>query len=257
MDERLIQDRLFPKPGDNHYLHLSDLLLAVRKTATSDPLRVLDYGAGSSPYRSLFPKSQYLRADIASVSSAESGEAKGRPDEYPEPDYIILPDGRVPHESSAFDLVLSTQALEHVRETGTYLSEAFRLLKPGGKLFLTTHGSWHDHGDPYDFWRWTAYGLKCDLEEAGFEVLSIDKLTTGPRAVFMVYTDVSLDETHPVEKASVGIIALALRFIPTSWIHRQADQVYSNCRMVPSDASGHRISLRWPPARGGRFGHGP
>lgn len=242
MHERLIQERLLPKPGDNHYLHLSDLLLAVRKTATSEPLRVLDYGAGSSPYRSLFPECQYLRADIASTPSTKSGEARGRDEVYPAPDYIISPDGRVPHESNSVDLVLSTQALEHVREPGIYLSEAFRLLKPGGRLFLTTHGSWHDHGDPYDFWRWTAYGLKYELEKAGFEVLSMEKLTTGPRAILW-FLQMYLSTDRPSRKNLLGLFHWLCRFVPTRWIHIQADRLYANCRLVSSNVSGHRIYL--------------
>src|SRR5918996_643003 len=182
--ERLIQQRLFPKPGDRDYLHLADLLLAMREVATSEAMILLDYGAGSSPYRSLFPHGQYQRADIPSKpSGCQLDETRGRHEAYPEPDCIILPDGRVQHESNRFDLVLSTQVLEHVRDPETYLSECFRLLKPAGKLFLTTHGSWQDHGDPDDFWRWTADGLRYDLEKVGFDVLTVKKLTTVPRAV--------------------------------------------------------------------------
>jgi hypothetical protein len=50
--EKEIHARLFPKPGDPLYLHLADLLLAVRKAATSESITVLDYGAGLAPYRS-------------------------------------------------------------------------------------------------------------------------------------------------------------------------------------------------------------
>src|SRR5262249_39568982 len=64
--ERGIRERLFPKPGDPLYLLLSDLLRAVREAATSEPITVLDYGAGLAPYRSLFPNSQYRTADVAS-----------------------------------------------------------------------------------------------------------------------------------------------------------------------------------------------
>ena len=67
--EREIHARLFPKPGDLLYLHLADLLLAVKKVATSEPVTVLDYGAGLAPYRSLFPNSQYRTADVASSTT--------------------------------------------------------------------------------------------------------------------------------------------------------------------------------------------
>src|SRR5215831_1319230 len=137
--ERDIRERLSPEPGDASYLALSDLLMAVKKAATSGPITILDFGSGFAPYRSLFPESRYLRADLASTPDG-TGETLGREEEYPEPDCIISADGKVGHDSDAFDYVLSTQVLEHVRNPEIYLAECFRLLKPGGKLFLTTHG---------------------------------------------------------------------------------------------------------------------
>jgi SAM-dependent methyltransferase len=244
MEENLIQERLFPKPGDRYYLHLTDLLLAVREFATSEAVTMLDYGAGSSPYRSLFPHSEYRRADIASTPSADCGltETRGRDEVYPDPDYIISPDGRVPRESSTLDLILSTQVLEHVRDPETYLSECFRLLKPGGRLFLTTHGSWHDHGDPYDFRRWTAYGLKYDLEKIGFDILSVKKLTTGPRALLW-FLQMYLSTDRPSRRNLLGLCHWLCRFVPARWIHMQADRLYSHCRVVSWDVPGHRIYL--------------
>src|SRR5262249_38047219 len=43
----------------------------------------------------------------------------------------------VPAVSSAFDVVLSVSVLEHVPHKELALKEALRLLKPGGKLFLS------------------------------------------------------------------------------------------------------------------------
>src|SRR5262249_50864286 len=158
----------------------------------------------NSPYRLLFPQSEYFRADIAAAGVEEgTDETPGRDENYPDPDYFILPDGRVEHESNAFDCVLSTQVLEHVSEPDTYLSEAFRLLKPGGRLLLSTHGSWEDHGCPYDFRRWTADGLEYDLRKAGFDIESMEKLTTGPRALLW-FLQLYLSADRPSRKTPLG-----------------------------------------------------
>jgi hypothetical protein len=37
-------ERSDPRPGQSMYLHLSDLLMAVKRSGTHDPLSVLDYG---------------------------------------------------------------------------------------------------------------------------------------------------------------------------------------------------------------------
>src|SRR5262249_40648989 len=242
--EKEIQARLFPKPGDPLYLHLADLFLAVRKAATSEPLTVLDYGAGLAPYRSLFPNSHYRIAEVASTMTFHDGliGTPARNKAFATPDYVILPDGRILEESNTFDYILSTQVLEHVPNPETHLSECFRLLRPGGKLFLTTHGSYEDHGSPYDYHRWTVEGLKYDLQKTGFEVLSIQKLTTGPRAI-MGFLQMYLETMSTSRKSMLGLVHWFCRAVPRRWIHTQADRLYSDCRMVSSDAPGHNIYL--------------
>ena len=235
-----VRERLYPKPGDPFYLHLSDLLIAVKAAATEDPIALLDFGAGFCPYRPLFPKTNYLRADLP----ADGGAGKlGREEVYPDPDCVILPDGRVDYESGKVDYVLSTQVLEHVRDPEIYLSEAFRLLKPGGKLFLTTHGTWPDHGSPYDFRRWTPDGLKYDIEKAGFSVQRVQKLTTGPRAIlWFLEMYLSTDDT-PTRRTALGIWHWLCRMVPRRFIDQQVDLLYSNCRVVSSTEPGHKIYL--------------
>jgi len=172
--DNYVDERLNPKPGDLFYLHLSDILLAFKKFATDEPLRILDFGCGGSPYRALFPKSTYERADFAGT---------------PNLDYIIPSDGsecRLPIADGTYDMVISSQVLEHVAEPMPYLREALRLLRPGGRLLLTTHGTYEDHGCPYDYRRWTDSGLQWDLEKAGFKVQQLMKTTTGGRAVVFI-----------------------------------------------------------------------
>ncbi|MGC2221062.1 MAG: methyltransferase domain-containing protein [Methylocella sp.] len=81
----------------------------------------IDFGCGSEPYRSIF-------------------ESKGtiyRGADFTDADILISDDGRVDARSASFDLVLSFQVLEHVRNVGNYLSEAHRLLLEPGFIILT------------------------------------------------------------------------------------------------------------------------
>jgi SAM-dependent methyltransferase len=66
--------------------------------------------------------------------------------------------------------VLSTQVLEHVQDPDVYLAECARLLRPGGSLVLSTHGSMYYHADPDDYWRWTMAGLALLVERHGLVV---------------------------------------------------------------------------------------
>ncbi|WP_050030461.1 methyltransferase domain-containing protein [Verrucomicrobium sp. BvORR034] len=166
-----LRQRLAPSPGDPLYLHLADLLEALKTVAADAPIRVLDFGAGGSPYRSLFPNADYKRADLPGDATL---------------DFHIDSNGTVDAPSASFDLVLSTQVLEHVRYPPVYFSECQRLLRPGGMLVLSTHGMFEDHGCPYDFRRWTSDGLKHDLSDSGFESVQVSKLTSGGRAVIFL-----------------------------------------------------------------------
>jgi SAM-dependent methyltransferase len=163
-----LRQRIAPDTSDYYYLHLSDLLLALRTHASDEALRVLDFGAGGSPYKSLFPAANYLTADLQGSGA----------------DFYIDSDGHTNAPGQAFDLVLSTQVLEHCRNPDQYLSEASRVLKPNGKLILSTHGLFEEHACPYDFFRWTADGLRAVVECNGFTVDSLARVTAGPRAAF-------------------------------------------------------------------------
>ena len=77
--------------------------------------------------------------------------------------------------------MLSTQVLEHVPDPRAYLAEALRVLRPGGRMLLSTHGTFVYHPDPVDLWRWTCEGLRLEVERAGFEVIRFEGII-GPVA---------------------------------------------------------------------------
>ena len=124
---------------------------------------VLDAGSGRAPYRDLFAHARYETADFLAV--------KGK--NYTEHDYVCdLAD--IPVEDARFDHVLLTQVLEHLPEPRAVLAELCRVLKPGGTLWLTAPLFYAEHEKPYDFFRYTQFGLRHLLEGAGFEVREID-----------------------------------------------------------------------------------
>jgi SAM-dependent methyltransferase len=122
--------------------------------------RVLDYGCADLPYRRFFPPSvEYLAADLPG---------------NPQATVIVRDDGTLPVESDSVDAVLSTQVLEHVADPALYLSECRRVLRPGGRVLLSTHGFMVYHPDPVDLWRWTCEGLQTVVRQAGLEIVSFE-----------------------------------------------------------------------------------
>jgi SAM-dependent methyltransferase len=129
--------------------------------------RVVDLGCGDAPYRSLFVGrgAEYVCCDIDG-----SGDV-----------VRLEPGRRVPLDDRSAAAVVSFQVLEHVWDLDWYLGEAHRLLEPGGRLLLSTHGTWLYHPHPTDFRRWTRDGLVRELETRGFEVLRVSGIV-GPLA---------------------------------------------------------------------------
>lgn len=230
-----LRQRLEPTPGDTFYLHLSDLLLAVRDIIPKNVDRVLDYGCGGSPYRPLFGSSCiYHRADLA----GSSGDL----------DFEYGVDGRLAAASSDYDCLLSSQVLEHVDSPTLYLAECFRVLKSNGRLILSTHGLFEDHACPYDYWRWTVFGLRKLVEAAGFEVQQIRKATTGPRAAVFI----AEREQHRMEFDNSGWYSRGLTYGTRIFrragarrLHEACDASFPQHRVVDANQGdrGHDIYI--------------
>ena len=60
----------------------------------------------------------------------------------------------LPFVAGRFEVVISTEMLEHDPTFWLSLAEMGRVLRPGGHLLLTTRGNgFGEHNEPSDFWR--------------------------------------------------------------------------------------------------------
>jgi 2-polyprenyl-3-methyl-5-hydroxy-6-metoxy-1,4-benzoquinol methylase len=79
----------------------------------------------------------------------------------------------MPFENNTFDVVLSTEVLEHVLNPDAYLLEVKRVLKPGGIFFFTVPILMSLHEVPYDYYRYTPYALEEIFKRGGFTDIKI------------------------------------------------------------------------------------
>lgn len=89
----------------------------------------------------------------------------------------IPPDGPLPFPDEAFDVVLSFQVIEHVRDVGTYLAEARRVLRPGGMLVVITPDRRHrllPGQKPWNRWHLKEYSLQL-LEKVIAGVIPVER----------------------------------------------------------------------------------
>ena len=75
------------------------------------------------------------------------------------PDYVMSIT-EMDFKDNNFNLVLMLEVLEHVDNPFNAPDEIFRVLKPGGTLLLSTPFILGIHDAPFDYWRFTKYGLK-------------------------------------------------------------------------------------------------
>ncbi len=157
-------DRLSPTIFHTRYVHLTRLRDATMQnmrelTINSKELLLVDFGCGDMPYRTVIEPlvGKYLGVDLEMNIKAE---------------HHIGFDSKTTLPDNYADIILSNQVLEHVDSPSGYLQEAYRILKPGGTIILTTHGYWFYHPTPNDYWRWTSAGLKKTIEAEGFRINS-------------------------------------------------------------------------------------
>lgn len=139
---------------------------------------VLDFGCGSKPYRKLFSEAEsYTGCDIAT-----SGH------DHADSHVDVFYDGeRLPFEDASFDAVVSFEVFEHVFNLHDVLKEIARVVKPGGKLLISCPFAWDEHEKPYDYARYTSFGLPSLLSSGGFDVVLVEKTNTYVLAVAQMW----------------------------------------------------------------------
>lgn len=158
------------------YFVRHELYKSIRALAPNLNGLVLDVGCGEKPYESFFTNaSRYVGMEFDSPDK----RLKSRAD--------IFYNGRqFPFEDNSFDGVLATEVLEHIFNPDQFLAEIRRVLKPGGRLLLTCPFIWDEHEQPFDYARYSSFGLNHLLNKNGFEIIKTKKNVSDIRAIFQL-----------------------------------------------------------------------
>lgn len=193
-------------------LHIARRLLrqAVQERAHYAQGWLLDLGCGGQPYRAVFNRvERYIGLDLP---------PNGRADVYG--DGMTLP-----FRDAAFDTVLCNEVLEHVPEPTRLMVEAVRVLKPCGAFILTTPQTWGLHLEPYDFYRYTKYGLRYLAEKSGLEIIEVTP-TCGLWATMAQRLADTVIYTYAVGRSRWVIEILSLLLAPVLMMGYSLDKLF-------------------------------
>jgi len=140
--------------------------------------RLLDFGCGNKPYQELFANrvDRYDGVDIEQSGHDHTNESI---------DYFW--DGKtLPFENESYDHVISTEVFEHVFEIDNTLNEINRVMKVGADGIFTVPFAWEEHEKPYDYGRYSHFGLEYLLNKHGFEVVDRRKSGTYIQTIYQM-----------------------------------------------------------------------
>lgn len=148
--------------GDYFVLrHLSRFLVSRLQRFVGPGCRVVDLGCGEQPWRQRIEAGGgvYIGIDIEQNSQHAV--------------HLIADITAVPRADASCDVVLCSEVLEHVPDTLSAFRELARLVRPGGKVILTTPFAYPLHEEPYDFVRLTPYQVRRCARNSGLDVVEL------------------------------------------------------------------------------------
>jgi SAM-dependent methyltransferase len=153
------------------YKHISELITNLNG-------KILDIGCGQKPYQGICKCNEYIGLEIDTPENRARKKA----------DFFY--DGvTMPFENKSFDSLISNQVFEHIFNPYQFLKETNRVTKMGGLFLMTVPFVWDEHEQPYDYARYSSFGLKHILNENGFEIIEHRKSNNGVEVIFQLMND--------------------------------------------------------------------
>ncbi len=173
------------------------------KTVLSDKKnqKWLDVGCGSKPFLKEFKNHSYVGIDIKRNGY---GQAPKLADKF----YNGV---NIPYEDDIFDGVLCTQVLGVADEPEILISEIDRVLKKNSYFILSTPFMYKEVERPYDYRRYTSYGIEKILKDKNFEIINNIKCLSGLQTIAMI---LSVYLNNNCKYRSTKLFLLLLVMIP-------------------------------------------
>ena len=188
------------------YFARKGLYQNVSKLITNLNGKLLDVGCGTKPYENICNVDEYIGLEIDDEGNRLHNYAD------------VFYDGKtIPFEDKSFDSILSNQVFEHVFNPNQFLKEINRVTKVGGRFLITVPFVWDEHEQPYDYARYSSFGLKYILAENGFEIMEHRKSNNGIEVIFQLINDY-LYKVMMTENVYFNLLIIVLLMAPINMV---------------------------------------
>ncbi|MBX9782800.1 MAG: class I SAM-dependent methyltransferase [Chitinophagaceae bacterium] len=139
--------------------------------------RLLDFGCGRKPYQTLFSVTDYIGVDMEQTGHNHANSVAD-----------VFYDGKhIPFPNHYFDSVFCSEVLEHIFNPDEILAELSRVTKPKGHILITVPFCWNEHEMPYDYARYSTFGITHLLQKHNFTILECRKSGNFARVMFQLW----------------------------------------------------------------------
>jgi SAM-dependent methyltransferase len=198
---KAVSSEFNPSLFQPNYLIRRRLLESIQQLAPQLKGRMMDFGCGQKPYKSLFTVDEYIGVDYDNPGHEHTNEA-----------IDVYYDGKtLPFSNEHFDSVFSSEVFEHVFNLPEIMKELNRVMKINGLILITCPFAYCEHEVPNDFARYSSFAIKHLFLQNGFEVLTQIKTGNSVEAINQLrLTYIHLHITPLVRK--VPVVRSAFRF---------------------------------------------
>lgn len=141
----------------------------------------------------------------------------------------------LPFVDHVFDAIVSTEVLEHLHDPQGAVDEIWRVLKSGGIAIITAPFMFQIHDAPYDYFRFTRYGLELLFKD--FQDITVSSRHSGYLALLTILGRLQMEK-------AVSFRWMSLPLAIAVWMLSKLDPIATRVFPIETVTTGYFVVCR-------------